>query len=53
MENVEKQPEEQVFGVPRGLVERALNLTAAVALTAVVLKYTMPIVSDLIYTRDL
>lgn len=53
MENVEKQPEQLVFGVPRSLVERAVNLTAAVALTAVVLKYTTPLISDLIYTRDL
>lgn len=52
MENVKKEAEPTVYGVPRSLVEKALHLTAAVAITAVVLKYTMPVVSDLIYTRD-
>ncbi len=36
----------------RQLLERIVNLTAAVAFTAVVLKYTMPVVSELIYTQN-
>lgn len=34
------------------LAEKAINLTAGVALVAVVLNYVMPVVSDLLWTRD-
>lgn len=36
----------------RKLIERIVNITGVITLTAVVLKYTMPVVSDLIYSRE-
>ncbi len=46
MENTQKQNP-----IDRKLLERIVHLTAAVAFTAVVLKYTMPVISDIIYTQ--
>jgi hypothetical protein len=34
------------------LLNKAINLTAGIALTAVVLNYVMPVVSDLLWTRS-